>query len=134
MKLDKRDHRSLVLWAIDCAEHVLPYFEKKYPKDKRPQRAIEATRAWVRGEVALSVVRTAALAAHAAARAATESTSACAAARAVGHAAGTAHAPSHAAHAAAYAAKAKAAVATAKEQAWQVRRLPNHLRSVVFPD
>jgi len=134
MKLDKRDHRSLVLWAIDCAEHVLPLFDEKYPKDKRPLEAIEATLAWVRGEVALSVVRTAALAAHAAARAATESTAACDAARAVGHAAGTAHAAGHAAHAAAYAAKAKAAVATAKEQAWQVRRLPEHLRSVVFPD
>jgi len=26
MRLDKGDHRSLVLWATDCAEHVLPYF------------------------------------------------------------------------------------------------------------
>ena len=33
MKLDKEDHRSLVLWAADCAEHVLAYFEEKYPKD-----------------------------------------------------------------------------------------------------
>ncbi|MEX1030694.1 MAG: putative immunity protein [Paenibacillaceae bacterium] len=29
----KRDHRTLVLWTTDCAEHVLPYFEEKYPQD-----------------------------------------------------------------------------------------------------
>jgi hypothetical protein len=25
MRLDKRDHKSLVLWATEGAEHVLPY-------------------------------------------------------------------------------------------------------------
>jgi len=66
-----RDHRALVLWAADCAERVLPYFEEKYPKDARPRKAVEAARAWARGEIALSEVRAAAFAAHAAARAAT---------------------------------------------------------------
>lgn len=28
-RLDKQDHKSLVLWAADCAEHVLPYFEEE---------------------------------------------------------------------------------------------------------
>jgi hypothetical protein len=32
MRLDKRDHRSSVLWATDYAEHVLPYFEEKHRK------------------------------------------------------------------------------------------------------
>jgi len=32
-RLDEQDHRSLVLWAVDCAEHVLPYFEEKYPEE-----------------------------------------------------------------------------------------------------
>ncbi len=32
MRLDKRDRGSLVLWAADCAEHVLPYFEGSTPK------------------------------------------------------------------------------------------------------
>lgn len=67
MRLDKGDHRSLVLWATDCAAHVLPYFEEKYPKDDRPRRAVEAGRAWVRGEITLSEARAAAFAAHAAA-------------------------------------------------------------------
>jgi hypothetical protein len=37
----------LVFWAADCAEHVLPVFETKYPEDDRPRKAIEAARAWV---------------------------------------------------------------------------------------
>jgi len=43
--------RSLALWAADCAERVLPYFEEKYPRDDRPRKAIEAARAWARGEI-----------------------------------------------------------------------------------
>jgi hypothetical protein len=29
MRLDERDHRSLVVWATDCADHALPCFEEK---------------------------------------------------------------------------------------------------------
>jgi len=95
-----RDHRSLVLSAADCAERVLPCFEEKYPEDNRPRNALEAARAWARGEMALSEVRAAAFAAHAAARAAAAHAAACGAARAAGHAAATAHVATHAAHAA----------------------------------
>ena len=45
-QIDKQDHRSLALWAADCAEHVLPHFEKMYSDDARPRKAIEAGRAW----------------------------------------------------------------------------------------
>jgi hypothetical protein len=130
MRLDKRDHRSLVLWATDCAEHVLPYFEEKHPKDNRPRDALEAGRAWARSEIAMGEARAAALAAHAAARSA-------------GHAAATAHVGTHAAHAANYALTAArspdaavptdSAAATARERDWQYRRLPKHLRPVAFP-
>ncbi len=54
MRLDERDHRSLVLRAAECAEHVLPYFEEECPKDNRPRNALEAGRAWVRAEIAMS--------------------------------------------------------------------------------
>ena len=47
MKLDKEDQKPLLLWAADCAEHVLPCSETQYPNDNRPRKAIEATRAWV---------------------------------------------------------------------------------------
>ena len=134
MELDERDHTSLVLWATDCAEHALPYFEEKYPKDNRPRNAVEAGRAWARGEIAMSA---SAVAAHAAARAADQ-----AAARAAGHAAATAHVAAHAAHAANYAVTAAtdaaevptdSATATTKERDWQYRRLPKHLQPVAFP-
>lgn len=133
-RLDEQDHRLLVLWAADCGEHVLPFFEKKHPQDDRPRKAIEAARAWVRGEIACGAVRAASVATHAAARA-TDEGAARAVARAAGHAAGTAHMTGHARHAAAYAVKAVIAAGTdsATERDWQCRRLPEHLRPVVFP-
>ena len=48
MKLDQPDHRSVVLWATECAKRLLPYFEANYPKDDRPRKALEAGRAWER--------------------------------------------------------------------------------------
>ena len=142
MKIEqaKQDHRTLALWAADCAERVLPYFEQKYPQDDRPRKSIEAGRAWVRGEIKISQARTAALAAHDAARQAADS-AAIAAARSAGHAAATPHVPDHARHAANYAVKAVTAGSTdtaaiATELDWQYRRipghLPGHLRSVAF--
>lgn len=135
----KKDHQSLALWAADCAEHVLPYFEERYPEDNRPREAIEAGRAWARGEITVGKAREAAFAAHAAARAADDST-AIAVARASGHAAATAHVVGHARHAATYAVKATSAAAiptdadtgAAMEHDWQVSRLPEHLRPLVF--
>lgn len=99
-------HQSLALQAADCAERVLPYFESLHPEDRRPRLAIEAGRAWVRGEITTAAARAAAFGAHAAARNAKDP-SACAAARAAGHAAATAHVAGHARYAEAYAAKAE---------------------------
>jgi hypothetical protein len=107
-RVDEQDHRSLALRAADSAERVLSYFEAKYPGDDRPRKAVEAARAWARGELAVSEARAAAFAAHAAARAA-EDPAARAAARAAGHAAATAHVAGHARHAAAYAVAALSA-------------------------
>ncbi len=140
MKLDQSDHQALVLWATDCAERVLPYFEEKFPKDDRPKQAIAAGRAWVRGEITMSEARAAAFAAHAAARDA-DQPAARAAARSAGHAAATAHVPAHATHAATYAvsaasyaaASANAAAATTRERDWQYRHLPQRLQTVAFP-
>ena len=39
------------LFAADCAEHVLPIFGKLQPDDDRPCRAIEAARAFARGQI-----------------------------------------------------------------------------------
>ena len=129
-QLNEQDHKLLALWAADCAEHVLAYFEETHPEDDRPRQAIEAARAWVRGELAMSKAREAAFAAHAAAREATDAV-AKAVARAAGHAAATAHVVGHARHAATYAVAAVADVAA--ERDWQHHRLPEHLHPVAFP-
>jgi len=130
--LSKLDHKTLVIWATDCAQHALLYFEEKYPKDNRPRKAIQAGRAWIRGEIAMSEARSAAFAAHAAARDA-NTDAARAAARAAGHAAATAHVAGHAVHAATYAARAAGHTvdsidvdaAIAKERDWQYQQLLN---------
>lgn len=37
--------------AADCAESVLHLYEAEYPDDRRPRKAIEAARAFARGEI-----------------------------------------------------------------------------------
>jgi hypothetical protein len=103
--VSKCEHKTLTIWAADCAEHVLAYFEERYPNNLNPRKAIEAVRAWVRGELKMTDARIAAFASHTAARESSDA-SATAAARACGHAAATAHVATHAPHAATYAAKA----------------------------
>jgi len=31
----KTDPKTLAVWAVDCVERVMPYFEEKYPEDHR---------------------------------------------------------------------------------------------------
>ena len=139
-KYDQPDQRLLAVWAADCAERVLPIFEKARPKDGRPRRAIEACRAWVRtGVFKMADIRGASLAAHAAARDAKESSAASFAARAAGQAVATAHVPQHAFGGAYYALKAIAAADpahaennVAKERNWQARHIPARLRQEVL--
>ena len=135
-KFNKQDQRSLAIWAADCAERVLHFFEKAYPKDDRPRKAIEECRTWVRtGVFKMADIRRASLAAHAAAREAKENNAACFAAHAAGQAVATAHVSQHAFGAAYYALKvvaadnsANAEVKIAKELKWQTKHLPKNLR------
>jgi hypothetical protein len=39
------------LWAADCAERVLPLYERTYPGDARARDALAARRAYARGEI-----------------------------------------------------------------------------------
>jgi hypothetical protein len=134
-KYSQHDQRLLAIWAADCAEHVLPFFEKAYPKDDRTLKAIETCRTWIQtGVFKMAEIRRASLAAHAAARDAKENTAACFAARAAGQAVATAHVPQHAFGAAYYALKAVAAAdpvcaeeKIVEERGWQSQRLPKSL-------
>jgi hypothetical protein len=137
---NRNDHKALALWATDCAEHVLPLFEEKYPRDTRPRDAIRTLREWVRtGKFSMPVIRGASLAAHAAAKEVQEKEQvASLAAHAAGQAVATAHVPTHAFGSALYAIKAIAAThptdfktAIAEERDWQTSRLPENLREWV---
>ena len=63
---------AIVLVACDCAELVLPIFEKKHPNDKRVRECIEVTRKWAAGEATIEEVRKARNAAYAATAAAAD--------------------------------------------------------------
>ncbi len=128
----KINHKTLATWGLDCAERVLPYFESKYTRDKRPKAAIEAGREWVRtGVFSMAVIRKASLDSHAAARDVMADDVARSAARAAGQAVAAAHVPAHALAAAASAAtvirdsvdSVKADAAVTKERAWQLKHL-----------
>lgn len=129
--IEKTDKKTLAIWAIDCAKRVLPYFEKKYPKDHRPRNAIETLQTWIdTGVFKMAVIRGASLASHAAAREVGEDNAARSAARAAGQAVATAHVPTHSIGSAIYALQAiyranpsNANDAIAKEQDWQYKRL-----------
>ena len=103
--LSKVDHKTQVIWATDCAARALAYLAGKYPTDNRTEKAIEAGRAWVRGEISTGEARKAAFASHSAAREAIDDAVRMVA-RASGHAAATAHVAGHALHASTYAIKA----------------------------
>jgi len=128
----KTDHKTLAVWAVDCVERVMPYFEEKYLEDHRPRNAIEALQAWINtGVFKMTDIRGAALASHAAAREVGEDNPARSAARAAGQAVATAHVPTHSIGAANYALQAihratdssDADAAVAKERKWQHEHL-----------
>jgi hypothetical protein len=127
------------VWAGDCAEHVLHFFEHARPGDDRPRRAIELGRAWARGEVTWWEARTAAGHANAAAR--DLRGAARHAAYAAGQAAAVGHVAAHELGAAAYAIRAVRAAAEAdgenagrRECEWQRAQLPDEIRELVLDD
>ena len=82
-KYSRQEQKLLAIWTADCAERVLPFFEKAYPKDDRPVKSIKKCREWARtGIFRMADIRKASLDSHAAARKAKKNNTACFAARA----------------------------------------------------
>ncbi|MFW9888668.1 MAG: putative immunity protein [Candidatus Thorarchaeota archaeon] len=132
----RTDQKTLAVWAVDCVKRVMPYFEHRYPRDRRPRTALEVLRTWIHtGMFKMTSIRKASLDAHAAAREAEQDSAARSAARAAGQAVATAHVPTHSIGAANYALQAihrgtsDADVAVAKERDWQYQHLLE-LRSI----
>lgn len=130
--IKKTDHKILALWAIDCTERVMPFFEKQYPTDHRPRQAIETLQTWIdTGVFKMAAIRKASLDSHAAARKIGEDNAARSAARAAGQTVATAHVPTHSLGSAIYALQAiyratdspTAEAAISKERDWQYGRL-----------
>lgn len=128
--VSKTDKKTLAVWAIDCVERVMPYFEEKYPEDHRPRDAITTLRTWIKtGVFSMKEIRGAALASHAAAREVNEDNAARSVARAAGQAVATAHVFTHSIGAANYVLQAiyratnGADAAVAKERDWQYKHL-----------
>ncbi|HET9905444.1 MAG TPA: hypothetical protein VFQ23_02350 [Anaerolineales bacterium] len=138
--LQDADHRLLAIWAADCAQHVLHFFEEMQPDDNRPRRAIESARAWARGEIKMSQSRAAG--GHAMAAARELSGAARYAAYAAGQAGVVAHVAAHELGAAAYAIRAVRAAAPEGlageagrlECEWQRAQLPSQIRDLVLDD
>jgi hypothetical protein len=138
--LEDKHHHLLAVWAADCAEHVLHYFQEARPGDDRPRRAIDLGRAWARGEIPWAEARTAAGHANAAAR--DLRGAARHAAYAAGQAAAVGHVAAHELGAAAYAVRAARAAAPDDEGEaagrvecqWQRARLPDEIRELVLDD
>jgi hypothetical protein len=134
------DHQLLALWAAACAEHVLHLFESARPADLRPRAAIDAARAWARGEILMSQARAAG--GHAMAAARDLRGPGRHAAYAAGQAGVVAHVAAHELGAAAYAIKAARAAAPAGggesaarlECRWQRDQLPEAIRELVLDD
>jgi hypothetical protein len=116
------------IWAADCAEHVICYFNDKAPDDDRPAKAIKAARAWSKDEITVDEAKVAANLSHTAARN-VKNLAAQAVARSAGHAAAVSYTADHALHTANYAANAaytanpKDPDATMRERIWQYSHL-----------
>lgn len=141
--LTNENHRLLVVWAAECAGHVLSYFEDICPNDDRPRRAIKAAHAWVNGEIKMMQARDFAGASQDAAREVKGvSEAARLAALSAGQAAVVAHVAAHELGAAAYAIRAVMAASPREQKEavrrreceWQRNMLPNPIRELVLDD
>ena len=101
------DKKILGLWAIDCSERVLPYFENEFPKDKRPKIAINTLKEYIKtGIFKMAVIIKASLDSHKSAKEIGNNSPAASAAHSAGQAVATAHVYTHSIGAALYALQA----------------------------
>jgi len=88
-------HRTMVMWALDCAKMPLKQFEEKYPQERRPRTCLEVSEEWARGKVKMPAAKKAILDAHAVAKEINDREYG-ALCHAIGHAGGTVHVETHA--------------------------------------
>ena len=129
--LAKEQHKNLVAWACDCAEHVLNLYGEAL--DERLTHALHVARQWGLGNASVGDARKASVGAIAVANENTKQT-AIAVARCVGHAVAAAHMADHSLGAALYALKAvkNAGKSHIEERKWQDKQLQPAIRKLVL--
>ncbi len=129
--IEEQKHRTLAMWAIECAVPYVALFEARAPGDPRVREVLEKGAQWMRGEIKMPEAKAAIHAAHRAAAEAERDPVACAAGRAVGHAAATVHVETHALGLAFYGLTARVYAAAPgradAEVAMEIRRLYDRL-------
>lgn len=88
-------HRTLVMWALDCAKSPLEQIEEKYPDENRPRMCLELCEVWARGKIKMAQAKPAILACHAVAKEIDDREYG-ALCHAIGHAGATVHVETHA--------------------------------------
>jgi hypothetical protein len=131
--LTLEQHRHLMVWAIACAEHLLPLAGN--PPDQRLVRALVIARKWEGGAAKTSEAMKASLGAHGVAQEATAPVR-IAVARAVGQAVATAHMADHSMGAALYGQRAVNASGgdAETERQWQLAQLPDDVRELIVTE
>lgn len=90
-----QNHRTLVMWSLDCAKVPLKEFEEKYPDERRPRTCLELCEAWARGRIKMPIAKRAILDSHAVAKEIDDSEYG-ALCHAIGHAGASVHVETHA--------------------------------------
>ena len=129
--LKKEQHVQLIIWACDCAEHVL-HLSGEIP-DELLKNSLWIAREWAKGNAPTGAAMKASVAAHAVARESLHPVST-AVARSVGQAVAAAHMADHSLGAAWYALKAvkNAGKSLDAERRWQDEQLPPEIKDLVL--
>lgn len=129
--LNKVQHKQLIIWAVACAEHVLPLLGEEI--DDRLVYALSIAREWEKDKVPVGYAMKASQGAHKVARESSDPGK-IAIARAVGHAVATAHMADHSQGSALYALKAVkiAGNSVEEEKKWQIGQLPFPIRELII--
>ena len=94
-ELESQDHKTVVLWALDCALVPVARLEVLLPEERRPRSCLQVCDQWASGEIKMPSAKKAILACHAITKSHNDP-EIMALAHAVGHAGASVHVGTHA--------------------------------------
>lgn len=57
MLFHNQNYRTITLWAFDFATESIAKLEEKYPSEKRPREALEASQDWAAGRIKMRLAQ-----------------------------------------------------------------------------